>query len=187
MNDINLDLSKRYTVKDYLSWNFDVRLELIDGVVKLMSGVRLLHSDITQGLTRVLSSFKERKKIYRSFHAPFDVFFSDVDVVQPDFGIVCDLSICKNDGIHGTPDFLVEVLSSTLTSKRQDLYEKFQLYQKYGVREYWIIDPDDKSLIVYLLQSDGKYNAGVLYEYKEDSTIKLSVVDLEIGLSDIFD
>jgi len=184
--ELTLDMSKRYTCDDYLSWNDNVRRELIDGMVKLMAGVNKWHNSLTVNITEVFRSiFKKQKYDYWIFHAPFDVFLSDDTVVQPDFGVVCDLSKVVDNGIKGSPDLLVEVLSPS--SFKRDANEKMQLYEKYGVREYWIINPIDRNLYKFLLQDDGKYDEGTFYDAKSQPVIKVSIIDdLEISLTDIF-
>ena len=184
--NILIDVNKKYGVVDYLSWNDNIRRELIDGVVKLMSGVSKLHNRVTVRLTKIYETIFENRNIdYFVFHAPFDVFLSDNTVVQPDFGIVCDLSKVADDGIKGVPDFIVEVLSPT--SLKRDAYEKFALYEKYGIKEYWIINPIERCVNVFLLQSDGKYDNGTPYELNQNVDIPLSIIEgLVLKVSDIF-
>jgi Uma2 family endonuclease len=78
------DIAKKYTVQDYINWT-DVKCELIDGVIKLMSGVSKWHVNITKRLTKLVELFLEKENKYWAFHAPFDVMFSENTVVQPDF------------------------------------------------------------------------------------------------------
>ena len=182
-----IDFNKRYSVVDYLSWNDNIRRELIDGAVKLMAGVNDLHNRATLALARLYNYIFERTppdKFY-FFFPPFDVFLSDSDVVQPDFGIVCDFSKVTDNGVNGTPDFLVEILSPA--SLKRDAYEKFALYEKFGVREYWIINPRENCINVFILQPDGKYDNGTHYDLNQNLDIPISIVeDLKIKVSDIF-
>ena len=177
---IVIDINKKYSVVDYLSWNDNIRRELIDGVVKLMSGINRWHNNVTFGLSRIFipaldKGRQENKFDYYAFCSPFDVFLSEDTVVQPDFGIVCDLSKVKDNGIYGSPDFIVEILSPS--SLKRDAQEKFSLYEKYGVKEYWIISPVEKYVNVFLLKSDGKYDDGTLYELKTNLEISLSIIE----------
>jgi Uma2 family endonuclease len=106
--------------------------------------------------------------------------------VQPDFGIVLDETKVFDEGIRGVPDFLVEVLSKT--SKKYDYNDKYNLYEKFGVTEYWIIDPIDKVISVYILNSDKKYIETV-YDYSANSDLSINtsiIKGLEIKLKDIF-
>ena len=181
-----VDLSKTYTCEDYLSWKDDIRRELIDGAVKLMSGVNRWHAKVSSRVYRFLANFFDKPN-YMIFYAPFDVFLSDNTVVQPDIGIVCDLSKVRDNGIYGAPDFLVEIISPS--SVNYDFREKFSLYEKHGVKEYWIVDPKSQFVKVFLLQSDGQYDSGALYDYStnQESSIKISIVDdFQIKIKDIF-
>jgi len=120
---------------------------------------------------------------------------SDGDYVIPDFFVLCDRSKYKRDGVYGSPDLIVEVLSPA--SALYDKGIKKDLYQKSSVKEYWIIDPGNKSIEVYVLQ-DGAYRLDAIYripedyEHSEDKekaitsfTVKL-FPDMTVNLYDIF-
>jgi Uma2 family endonuclease len=125
--------SRRYTYADYLTWNDDIRCELIDGSVYALSAPQLKHAEITGNLFSSVKWFiRRRKGKCKIFHAPFDVRLSltgetDDDkietVVQPDICVICDLSKTDERGCLGAPDLIVEVLSPS-TCKR-DLNENF--------------------------------------------------------------
>jgi len=184
--NIVIDFNKKYSVVDYLSWNDNIRRELIDGAVKLMSGINRWHNEASVGISEFFAkNFDRRKHKCYIFYAPFDVFLSDDTVVQPDFGIVCDLSKVSDNGVNGTPDFIVEILSPS--SLKRDAYEKFSLYERFGVSEYWIINPREKSIVVFILQSDGKYDNGTPYDLNQNLEIPISIIEgLKIKVSDIF-
>jgi Uma2 family endonuclease len=76
-------------------------------------------------------------------------------VVQPDITVVCDPSKITEKGCNGSPDLVMEVISKS--SVTRDLHEKYGVYEKAGVKEYWIIHPQDRSLIIFLLDDSGKY------------------------------
>jgi len=191
---LNLDLSKRYTYADYLSWIDDVRRELIDGFIYVMSAPLRLHARITSRINTLIDSFiSNRKGKCQIYHAPFDVRLpiegskeddKIYNVVQPDICVVCDLTKLDNRGCIGAPDLVVEVLSPS-TSKK-DWNEKFNLYEKAGVREYWIIDSKAKVVHIFLLQPDGKYNAGTIYNYTERAPVHI-FEGLEIDLEELFE
>jgi Uma2 family endonuclease len=133
---------------------------------------------------------KGKCKVY---YAPFDVRFpkhgetadNKIDtVVQPDICVICDLSKIDERGCCGAPDMIVEILSPSTFKK--DVTEKFTLYEESGVKEYWIVHPNDKAVTVFLLQEDGKYDAGTIYEWK--GKVPVNIFDnYLIDLNDIFE
>ena len=189
-----LDLKKRYTYADYLTWIDDTRRELIDGFIKMMTPApRRIHVDasvnIIEHLLIVIRKNKGKCKVYP---APFDVRFPKngetahdkiYTVVQPDISVVCDLSKLDELGCCGAPDMIVEVLSPS--TQKKDVNEKFNLYEKHGVKEYWIVHPSDKTVNVFLLQENGKYDDGIIYE--DEGKVPVHIFDnYLIDLQDIF-
>jgi len=193
--ELSLDLNRRYTYADYITWLDDKTRELIHGFIKMMSPApRVAHAEIC---SNVLSHFRvivrKNKGKCKVFTAPFDVRFpkqgeiadDKIDtVVQPDICVICDLSKIDKRGCCGSPDMIVEVLSPSTIKK--DVTEKFALYEEHGVKEYWIVHPEGKAVNVFLLQEDGKYSSGITYEW--EGKIPISVFDnYPIDLSDIFE
>jgi len=188
-----LDLSVRYTYADYLTWIDDKARELIDGIIKMLPAPRPAHAEIcfniSGNLWVILKKYKGTCKV---FPAPFDVRFpkngeTDDDkiytVVQPDICVVCDLSKIDERGCCGAPDMIVEVLSPA--TGRRDLTEKFALYEESGVKEYWIVYPESKAINVFLLQDNGKYDDGRVYEFR--GNVPVYVFDNHtIDMDDIF-
>lgn len=121
--------------------------------------------------------------------APFDVFFSESGdfqspdhIVQPDLSIVCSKDQISKKGCNGAPALIIEVLSPSTALK--DFNEKFNLYQKYGVQEYWIVDPGNQTVHVYALQ-DGSYQ--VRHIFTEQEVIQSSVFkDLQVPMNMLF-
>jgi Uma2 family endonuclease len=160
ITDINqLDFSKHYTYADYLTWKFQERVELIFGKIFRMSpaptskhqhAVSVIHGTIFQYL---------KGKPCRVFPAPFDVVLPlknvKNNVVQPDVTVIGNPAIITDKGCHGVPDLLVEIVSKS--SVTRDLHEKYKLYELSGVREYWVVHPQDRTLIIFLLGEDGSY------------------------------
>jgi Uma2 family endonuclease len=189
----DIDVSKKYTFADYLTWLDDKRRELINGFVKLMSPApSKTHQEILSGLHLHIAPYLMDKPCSVYF-APFDVRFPENDddksdksiitVVQPDFIIVCDQGKLDEKGCLGAPDFIAEITSPS--SLKRDIEEKYQVYEKYGVREYWVIFPETKSVNVFVLDENGKYQVGGMYA--SDSRIKVNIFnDLEIDLTEIF-
>jgi Uma2 family endonuclease len=165
--------SRRYTYADYLTWMDYKRRELIDGVVYTMfSAPSRLHAKISINLAMLVGWYiKRRKGKCQIFHAPFDVRLpkngetadDKIDtVIEPDICVVCDPNKLDEKGCIGAPDLIVEVQSPSTRSR--DLNEKFHLYESAGVREYWTIDPPKKTLTVFLLQENGKFDTGTIYK-----------------------
>ena len=160
-----LDLTKKYTYADYLTWQFDEMVELIQGkVVRMSPAPNRHHQEVSSNLHGLVWSYLKGKPC-QVFAAPFDVRLplpvkqqtaEKIDtVVQPDICIICDTSKLDNQGCYGAPDWIIEILSPA-TSKK-DLTEKFDLYQNAGVQEYWVVHPTDGTVIPYHLDDNGKY------------------------------
>lgn len=162
--------SGRYTYRHYLTWPEGERWELIDGLAWAMSPAPTsIHQAICGYLHGTLFAYLQDKPC-KVFCAPFDVLFplggeADEDVatvVQPDILVYCDRSKITRRGGRGAPDLLVEILSPS-TSKK-DLHEKFDLYERGGVREYWIVDPGNRSIQVFHREPSGTFDQGELRE-----------------------
>ncbi|MCU4175104.1 Uma2 family endonuclease [Carboxylicivirga sp. N1Y90] len=155
-----LDLNKAYTFKDYLTWQFKARVEIIMGkTFKISPAPSPLHQEVSAALSGEIYNFLKGKAC-KVFTAPFDVRLDkDKDgihtVVQPDLSIICDLAKIDDKGCLGAPDLVVEIISP-LTAKK-DLHEKYDLYERCKVQEYWIIHPYEKTLTVFVLSNSGNY------------------------------
>lgn len=139
-----------YTLEDYYALPDEQRVELIDGVFYDMSSPRIVHQDISYVIHSAIADYiKKNKGKCKAFFAPVDVQLDcdDKTMVQPDVLVVCDRSKIKGFGIFGAPDFLVEILSKS--TRKKDMTIKLYKYQQAGVREYWIVDPHKKCLIIY--------------------------------------
>jgi len=191
---LDLDESLRYTYADYLTWLDDKRRELINGFIHLMSAPMRRHARVSVKLVQRIGSFIEMKKgKCHVYNAPFDVRLpihgstdddKIYDVVQPDICVVCDLSKLDDKGCIGAPELVVEILSpSTL---KYDWNYKFNLYETAGVTEYWIVDPKAKTVCAFLLQPDGRYDLGTVYDNTQKAPVHL-LEGLEIDLSDLFE
>jgi len=175
-----------YTYADYCKWDDGERWELINGVPYAMSPApSTAHQRVIGRLYNQLFNFLEEKPC-EVFIAPFDVRLNaagddDNDVFQPDILVVCDRSKIDDKGLNGAPDMVIEILSPS--TARRDKVLKFNKYQHVGVREYWIVDPTDKTVQVFILQN-GTYLAK---SYAETDTISTHVLEgCEISLSDVF-
>jgi Uncharacterized protein conserved in cyanobacteria len=172
--DIILDTKKRYTYADYLTWMDGKTRELLDGFIRLMSPApTLTHAQVSSNLFISFGTYvRKNKGECQIFTAPFDVRLPKkpdeitndkiYTVVQPDICIVCDESKLDERGCLGAPDMVVEITS--LSSQRYDLNEKLNIYEASGVKEYWVVSPKEKGINVFLLQDNGKYDAGTVYD-----------------------
>ena len=180
------DENYRYTYADLLAWDDEVRYELHDGILYLLAAPLHIHQIILVELTSILHQFLKGKKC-RLFVAPSDVRLNfdtkDNDVYQPDLFVVCDKSKLEDKRTcKGAPDLVIEILSPS--TAHIDRFVKYQSYQKYGVREYWIVNPETKKIDVYFLE-DGKFIPTV---FGEDDVLPSKVIDgLCVKLSDVFE
>lgn len=149
-----------FTYNDYKTWPDEERWELIDGTAYEMAGPSLSHQIVVGEIFYRIRSFLEGKPC-RVIVAPFDVLLptlkdqsdDEVDtVVQPDVLVFCDGQKLRNANARGAPDLAVEVLSPW--NLRHDLDRKFRLYERAGVREYWIVDPLGHCVTVYSLDKE---------------------------------
>jgi Uma2 family endonuclease len=156
-----IEKKDRYTFADCLTWDEGERIEIIDGEAFMMSSPSREHQEISGALFAQLYNFLEGKKC-KVYAAPFDVrlFEKDGDapesvdtVVQPDLVVICDKNKLDKYGCKGAPNLVIEVLSPS--TRRHDRLVKLNLYQRAGVQEYWIVDPENKSVLVFLMDDNG--------------------------------
>lgn len=153
--------TQHYTYGDYLSWPEDVRYELIDGVAYLMAPApSVAHQDLVGEIYRQIANALQDRPC-RAYISPLDVRLPKAEeadeqvdtVVQPDVIVVCDSSKVDRRGLRGAPDLVVEVLSPS--TSRHDHVRKRRVYERAGVREYWLVHPVDRLLTIYRLDGDG--------------------------------
>ena len=125
------------------------------------------------------------------FNAPFDVYLvhpgvdkkEAVNIFEPDLCVVCDNSKIEKRGCVGAPDLAVEILSPS--TARKDLKDKFELYEEFGVREYWVVSPENKSVIVNVLEN-GSYKT--LRPATEGDTLHSIIFPgLKVNLTEVFE
>jgi Uma2 family endonuclease len=155
-----LDLNKTYSYADYLTWKLQERLELFKGkIFKMSPAPSTFHQKVTGNLHAILwNKFKNHS--CNLFIAPFDVRLLDkkkstsdaaiYTVVQPDLCVICDENKIDARGAIGSPELMIEILSPG-NSKKEMKY-KFDLYEEAGVLEYWIVNPENKTILIYVLK-----------------------------------
>ncbi|ODA42097.1 Uma2 family endonuclease [Desulfosporosinus sp. BG] len=181
-----------YSYADYLTWPEDERWEIIDGIAYMQSAPSPVHQEISGGLFAQFHNYLSDKPC-KVYHAPFCVKLMTDDektnedikkVVEPDITVVCDQSKIDDKGYNGAPDMIVEIISPS--SIKMDKFIKFNKYEKAGVKEYWIVEPEGKLVIVFTLQGDQRYGRPDIYS--EDDEIKVSIFpDLVVNLKPVFD
>lgn len=173
--------------------------EMIDGEVVLMSPKPTVNHNIIAGNIHTIFNSFLRKKRCVAFGDGTDLFLSEKDKFVPDGMIICDRNKIGTKGVYGVPDLVIEVLSPS-TAKRDKGYKK-NAYEKYGVKEYWIVSPAEKIIEVYLLENS-QYVLDNIYSFYPDYLLedmteqeKAEIVtefkchlydDLIISLDDIF-
>ncbi len=187
-----LDLNGTYTYADYITWQFSERVELILGkIFKMSPAPSSYHQEISSNLNGLFYNFLKKKKC-KVYPAPFDVRLPNpklkngkiINVVQPDICVICDLNIVDEAGCKGAPDLIIEILSSSTSNK--DKKDKFELYEQNGVKEYWMIEPFDKTAIIYVLNENKKF---IAYNRPYVITDKVQVhifQDLIFDLAEVF-
>lgn len=181
---------KKYSYSDYLQWQDEKRREIIDGVVYDMNAPLRIHQKISMALcAQLYSCFKNSEcEVYA---APFDVRLPDKSekdqdifyVVQPDISVICDQGKLDEKGCVGPPDLVVEIMSPSTAST--DNIKKRELYEKFGVKEYWIIDPANRMTIIYRMGDDKLYQKPVWYSDKAVVSTQF-FTDLQVNLAEVF-
>ena len=163
------DPAYTYTYADYLEWKFKERLELFRGKIFKLAAPNTLHQVVGGNLYSAWRDFL-KEKTCRVFIAPFDIRLPAKNrkkddeittVVQPDVCIVCDPSKVDARGVCGAPDLVVEILSPG--NSKKEIHLKYELYEEAGVKEYWIINPAEENLVVFLLDQNGKFASAKMY------------------------
>ena len=182
----------RFTYADYLSWPEEERWELIEGVAYDMTPApSTIHQRIFGELFTLFHTAAKGGPC-EVFAAPFDVRLTEEDstdddalttVVQPDISVICDPNKLDSAGCLGAPDLVVEILSPSTAYKDQT--EKLALFERHGVKEYWIVNPHRGSVLVYCRETGGLY--GKAAEYIAPEEIRATVLsDVVIPLAEVF-
>jgi len=180
-----------FTYGDYLNWPSDEKWEIIEGDAYDMSPSPFEEHQRISSALHIEIGIYLKGKICRIYHAPFDVILPEegdtednaTNIVQPDIFVVCDRKKIQRKGCVGAPDLVIEILSSSTASK--DMKKKRELYERFHVKEYWIVDPVYETILVYSLQKEQEYGKPEVYIKKDK--LKVGIFDdLIIDLSIVF-
>jgi len=182
-------MPQRATYEEYLRLTeaSDERYEYIDGEIYLMASPKAYHQETLGELYLIFGNWFQGK-ICRPMLAPFDITLKrdtdDINVVQPDLMVICDLKEKLNDNNYymGVPALVVEIISES--TRGRDLVKKLELYMSTGVREYWVVNPLNREVCVYLFEDNeiSKYTT-----YKEhDTAVSCQFDGLAVSLDMIF-
>ncbi len=179
-----------YTYADYLTWDDDKRREIIEGkVYAMVPAPSRSHQDIAGQIYRLLSDFLENREC-EVYIAPFDVILSDAkdkdskNIVQPDVFVICDEEKSSEKGFFGAPDICIEVISPSTGAR--DMKEKLNLYEKFGVKEYWLVHPEVRTVTIYKLEESGHQYGRPDVFVEEDIFEDKLLKGLKIDLSKVF-
>jgi Uma2 family endonuclease len=174
----------RYNYHDYLLLPEDKRYEILDGELFMVPAPNVRHQRVSKRLAVILINHVEGKGLGEILYAPCDLLLSEETVVQPDILFVRK----ERSGIIGTanitkaPDLVIEILSPGSRSKDLDL--KSKIYARFGVQEYWIVDPEVETVEVLVWSETGYISAGV--QGKADRLSSPLLPDLNLALSEVF-
>lgn len=182
---------EKYTYADYLTWPEGERWEIFDGVPYMQAAPTWQHQSISRELLRQISNYLFNKPC-QVFAAPFDLCIPELNesdeeisnvISQPDIVVICDESKLRKTGYFGTPELIIEITSPS-TAKRDKL-TKFNKYEKAGVKEYWVVEPEIKIINVFTLQNNNRYGRPDVFS--EEDQISVSIFpDLLIDLESVF-
>lgn len=150
-----LKKGKIYTIKDIYALPDGERAELIDGKIYYIAPPNTKHQTLVMDLSYQIKDYIKRNNgECNVFPAPFAVFLNknDKNYVEPDISVICDKNKITDKGCNGAPDWIIEIVSSS--SRKMDYYKKLFKYRTAEVREYWVVDPDKKTVTVYDFEDD---------------------------------
>ncbi len=182
---------EKYTYADYLTWPEGERWEIFDGVPYMQAAPTWQHQSISSELHRQIANYLVNSPC-RVFTAPFDLCIPELNEVdeeisnvisQPDIVVICDESKLRKTGYFGTPELIIEITSPS--TARKDKLIKFNKFEKAGVKEFWIVEPEQKIVTVFVLQENNRYGRPEVYA--EEDKINVSIFpDLSIDLKPVF-
>jgi Uma2 family endonuclease len=152
----------RYTYGDYRTSEEGERFEIINGQAYASAAPSFRHQQVAFEISRQIGNhLLATNSPCLGASAPIAVILSDEDVVEPDIVVVCNSERIQEDGVHGPPDLVVEILSPS--TRKRDMDIKYHLYESYGVAEYWIVSAHERAVSVYLRDDSGRYRLDAAY------------------------
>ncbi|HEC19162.1 MAG TPA: Uma2 family endonuclease [Gammaproteobacteria bacterium] len=147
--------TKQWCYEDYLQLDDEQRYEIIEGELLMVPAPSSFHQWYSHNLEILLTEFVREHDLGYVFDAPIDVILSPDNVVQPDLLFIAKArrEIIQERGIFGAPDMVVEIVSPS--SVHRDYHAKQKLYERFGVREYWLVDPGNRAVDVLGLGDEG--------------------------------
>lgn len=181
---------KKYTYADYLTWPEGERWEIIDGIPYLQAAPTWQHQAISGNIFGQFFEYLKNKPC-QVFAAPFDLRLPEAKekdeettiVTQPDLVIICNRVGLKGTGYYGMPELIIEITSPS--TGKMDRLIKFNKFEKAGVKEYWIVEPEQKIVSVFVLQDNNRYGRPEMYAEEDQITVSI-FPDLLIDLKSIF-
>lgn len=178
--------NKIYTYDDYLKFEDNEIVEIIDGRISAMSPApSRIHQELIMEISAEIRNYiKSNNGECKVYPAPFDVVLvsenqnanDSKNIVQPDISVICDKRKLTDKGCTGSPDMIVEIISPFNPSN--DYVRKLNLYEQFKIKEYWIVNPMKKNILVYTLTDNG-YNMPDMYTFNDK--VKVNIYnDLEI-------
>ena len=175
---------KKYTYQDYCQLPDEVRAEILDGELLMSPSPFRKHQSISREIEFRLCQWVKTHPLGEVYNAPFDVVLSQYDIVQPDLLYISyeRKSILTEANVQGAPDLVIEILSSG--DKKRDTVKKKAIYEKYGVKEYWIVDPDTETISVFILEEKVFQEKGI---YKRNQVLESTLLPgFSLVLEDVF-
>lgn len=179
-----LTVKQKFTYNDYLLMPEDKRYELIEGEFYMVPVPDFTHQSVLRNMGFILWKFVKDKDLGIVLYAPFDIVFSEENVLQPDIIFLSKerLNLMTEKNLQGPPDIVVEILSPS--SRERDRLIKKRIYADYGVREYWMVDTRVRSIEVLTLKEKGFETNGIFF--LEDQLSSPLFSDLKMDMKEVF-
>ncbi len=175
---------KKWTYEEYYRLDDEKRYEVLEGeLIEMAPAPNYSHQSLVKNLFKRIDSYVESRKIGEVQFAPLDVIFDEQNTFQPDIVFISNKNkqIIQELGIFGSPDLVVEVLSKSTEKKDRGL--KFKAYEKFGVKEYWLVDQKKRSMEVFVLE---KSEFTLYYSVHNDDPLKSRVFpDFSVRFSEL--